>query len=359
MSPSDFSRKLLAWYGKNRRDLPWRKTKDPYSILVSEIMLQQTQVDRVKEYYLRWIHEFPDISSLASADEEKVLTLWEGLGYYSRARNLHKTSIQLNSTGKNVPDSIEGLTSLPGIGPYTAAAVMSIAFNRDEPLVDANVERVFSRFFDVNHPVKSREAQDIFWKKAKQLLPSGQAGEYNQALMELGALICLKTNPLCDSCPVQDGCKALNLGLIDQRPISAPSKKTIQINMACGVLKKNGLFFIQKRQENDVWAGLWEFPGGRLKEDESPEKAVVREFMEETELAIHNVRPIATVKHSYMNYRVTLHGFFCDQYKKDQQPILHAAQDFRWVSAAELEEFAFPAGHRKLITLLKENAFTN
>lgn len=352
MSPSDFSRKLLNWYAKNHRDLPWRRTTDPYCILVSEIMLQQTQVDRVKEYYLRWIEEFPDISSLASAEEEKVLTLWEGLGYYSRARNLHKTAMQLDSTGETVPDSIEALTSLPGIGPYTAAAVLSIAFNKDEPLVDANVERVFSRFFNVEHPVKSRAAQNIFWKKAQQLLPSGQAGEYNQALMELGALICLKKNPLCDSCPVQEGCKAYKLEIIDQRPIPAPRKKTIQINMACGVLKKKGLFFIQKRQQDDVWAGLWEFPGGRLKEDESPEKAVVREFLEETELAVHNVRPITTVRHSYMNYRVTLHGFYCDQYKEDQQPTLHAAQACRWVSREELEEFAFPAGHRKLINLL-------
>lgn len=352
MRPSDFARKLLSWYAENLRDLPWRKTKDPYHILVSEIMLQQTQVERVKEYYLRWIEEFPDIITLATADGEAVLSQWEGLGYYSRAKNLHKACIQLNDEQRAIPDSLKELTALPGIGPYTAAAVLSIAFNKDEPLVDANVERVFARFYNINHPVKSREARKIFWEKAHDLLPSGLAGDFNQALMELGALICLKKNPLCPACPVSAGCKAYELNLIDQRPVPSPRKKTIQIAMACGVLKKNNLFFIQKRQKNDVWADLWEFPGGRLQEGEKPEDAMVREIKEETELDVHRVRPIKTVQHSYMNYRVTLHGFFCDQKKKEQQPILHAAQECRWVSKEELDDFAFPAGHRKLIKLL-------
>jgi len=352
MRLSDFAQKLLNWYAKNRRDLPWRRTKDPYHILVSEIMLQQTQVERVKEYYLRWVEEFPDITTLATAHEEKVLSQWEGLGYYARAKNLHKACIQLNDEQREIPDSLEGLTALPGIGPYTAAAVLSIAFNKDEPLVDANVERLFARLYNVEHPVKSREAQNIFWEKAHDLLPSGQAGDFNQALMELGALVCLKKNPLCTTCPVSAGCKAYELNLVDQRPVLAPRKKTIQITMACGILKKDNMFFIQKRQKNDVWADLWEFPGGRLKEGEKPEDAVVREIKEETELDVHKVRPIKTVQHSYMNYRVTLHGFFCDQKKKEQQPVLHAAQECRWVSREELDNFAFPAGHRKLIKLL-------
>ena len=352
MTPLLFTQQLLTWYRAFKRDLPWRNTQDPYSILVSEIMLQQTQVERVKEYFRRWLDVFPDISSLAQADEEKIFKLWEGLGYYARARNLHRSAQLLHEAGKDVPDNREELLSLPGIGPYTAAAVLSIAFNKDEPLVDANVERVFSRYCNVGYPVKSREAQKIFWQKAKELLPSGEAGEFNQALMELGALICLKKNPLCTSCPVHHGCEAYALGLIEERPVPAPRKKIIPIDMACGVLQKDGLFFIQKRLKNDVWAGLWEFPGGCMKEDEIPAETVIREYREETELEVHNVRPLQTVQHSYMNYRVTLHGFFCDLKKEKQQPVLHAAQEYRWVERKVLDNYAFPAGHRKLISLL-------
>ena len=352
MTDSSFSQQLLTWYKVNQRDLPWRKTKDPYSILVSEVMLQQTQVERVKEYYKRWLEIFPDLASLAQADEEIIFKQWEGLGYYARAKNLHRAAKCLHETGREVPNNREELLTLPGIGPYTAAAVLSIAFNEDEPLVDANVERLFSRYFNVAHSVKSQEAQQIFWQKAHELLPPGEAGDFNQALMELGALVCLKNNPLCTSCPVNTGCKAYALGLTHERPVPAPRKKTIPINMACGILKQDDLFFIQKRLQNDVWAGLWEFPGGCLKENEIPAKTVIREYKEETELDVHNIRPIKTVQHSYMNYRVTLHGFFCDLKKKKQKPVLHAAQEYRWVKKTELDNYAFPAGHRKLISFL-------
>ena len=351
ISPS-FSQQLLSWYRAYKRDLPWRATNDPYAILVSEIMLQQTQVERVKDYFTRWLEIFPDISALAQADEETVFKQWEGLGYYARARNLHHAAKLLCHGNKEIPDSRDELLSLPGIGPYTAAAVLSIAFNKDEPLVDANVERVLSRYCNVASPVKSREAQEIFWQTVGELLPSGKAGEFNQALMELGALVCLKKNPHCSSCPVRQGCQAYCLGITNQRPVQAPRKKIIPIDMACGVLEDDGLFFIQKRLKNDVWAGLWEFPGGCLKDNEIPADTVIREYREETELEVHNIRPIETVQHSYMNYRVTLHGFLCDLKKKKQQPVLHAAQECRWVEKTELDNYAFPAGHRKLISLL-------
>ena len=352
MTANSFTKQLLKWYAENKRDLPWRATKDPYSILVSEIMLQQTQVDRVKDYFTRWLAVFPDISSLAEADEEKIFKHWEGLGYYARARNLHRAVKLLHKSKRQIPENRDELLSLPGIGPYTAAAVLSIAFNKDEPLVDANVERVLARYFDVSDPIKSKKAQQVFWLKARDLLPPGQAGEYNQAMMELGALVCLKKNPKCESCPVNSGCKAYILGLTNERPVSAVRKKTIPIDMACGILRKDGLFFIQKRLQDDVWAGLWEFPGGRLQENEIPEETVVREYKEETEFDVHNIRHIKTVQHSYMHYKVTLHGFFCDLKEEKQQPVLHAAQKYSWVSKKELGKYAFPAGHRKLIALL-------
>ena len=351
VTDAEFSHNLLQWYAQHQRDLPWRRTKDPYAILVSEIMLQQTQVDRVIDYFQRWLKQFPDIPTLAAASEEEVLKYWEGLGYYSRAKNLHKTAHILDGENGILPNDHDALLELPGIGPYTAAAVMSIAFDQDKPLVDANVERVLSRYYNVHQPIKSKEAQTIFWKKAQDLLPTGKASQFNQAIMELGALICTKQNPQCPECPISQGCKARRLGITDQRPVKAKPKKTIFITMACGIIQRNDTFFIQKRHDDDIWAGLWEFPGGRLKDGEEPEQGMVREVIEETELKVVESRFFKSVSHSYMHYKVTLHGYFCTV-DGDNEPVLHAAQAGRWVTKEELSDFAFPAGHRKLIKML-------
>ena len=351
-----FAENLLTWFAEHRRDLPWRRTYLPYHVWISEIMLQQTQMDRVIGYFKKWMMMFPDIPTLALARQDEVMKAWEGLGYYSRAGNIMKTAAILMENDGEIPDNHADLLRLPGIGPYTAGAIMSIAFNRDYPVVDGNVERVLARVFDVDVPVKTTQARKFFWGKSAKLLPTGRARDFNQALMELGALVCLPKNPDCHLCPLQPQCRAVQFDTSSQRPVTGKSSTIIPIEMATGVLLKNDLVFIQKRQPDDVWANLWEFPGGRLKQGEKPEQALIREFFEETEFQVKSVRKITTVQHSYMQYRVTLHCYFCRLVSDSHIPFLHAAQEYRWVAFSELDQFAFPAGHRKLIDFLSTGA---
>ena len=354
---SNLQNRILAWFQKNGRDLPWRKKYDPYHVWISEIMLQQTQMDRAVDYFNNWIIRFPDIVSITRADEEEVLKLWEGLGYYARARNIVKSAgilqAEFNAT---LPADYDLLLKLPGIGKYTAAAIMSIAFNRDYPLVDANIERIFTRLFNLAKPVKDKKIQAYIWQKASELLPQGKARLFNQAMMELGALVCIAKNPRCKICPITGDCCAFNLGLTAERPVLQEPVKTVFIEMATGILQRQGRILIQKRKAKGVWANLWEFPGGRLEPGETPEMALVREYLEETQLAVCDLVKITTVQHSYTIYRVTLHCYFCSlQDDGGQEPVLHTAQEYRWVKPAELSKYAFPAGHRKLIRHLQNN----
>lgn len=347
---------LLTWFSKNQRDLPWRRTYDPYQIWISEIMLQQTQMDRVTNFFIRWMEEFPDLETLANSSEHVVLKCWEGLGYYSRARNILKTAkLILNHHQGQIPDSRKLLQELPGIGPYTAGAIASIAYNRDVPVVDANVERIFARLFDIDLIASSPEAKMVNWNKATELLPQGQAKNFNQALMELGALICRPKNPKCSLCPLSSHCLALQYGIVGERPVPKKGSKIIPIDMATGVLCHDGLIFIQQRLADDVWGSLWEFPGGRLEKGEEPEQTVVREFLEETEFKVEVESKITTTVHHYTRYRVTLHCFLVDLAQVDSDPILHAAQDFHWIPFEALQNYAFPAGHRKLISFMEKS----
>jgi A/G-specific adenine glycosylase len=347
---------LVEWFGKTGRDLPWRRDYDPYHIWISEIMLQQTQMDRGVFYYKRWLERFPDIKVVAAAEEREILKYWEGLGYYARARNLHKAAqIMVDMHQGKVPESYETLLSLPGVGPYTAAAITSIAFNHDIAVVDANVERIFARLFDIDGPIKSSTTKKRIHHKALSLLPPGEARVFNQALMDLGGLICTPKNPACGDCPVAEFCLALGSGRVHERPVVSPSGKTILIEMATGVLTHQGCLFIQQRQANDVWGSLWEFPGGRLEAGETPEETVIREYREETGFAVAVVAEITTVVHHYMRYKVVLHGFSCRLTGEGTEPALHAAQDFRWVAPCDLAQYGFPAGHRKLIEFMEKS----
>lgn len=346
---------ILSWFAANARDLPWRKTYDPYHVWISEIMLQQTQMDRVVDYFSRWINRFPDIASITQASEEEVLKLWEGLGYYSRAKNIMRSAnILVEQYGGNLPADHNLLLSLPGIGKYTAGAIMSIAFNDPYPLVDANIERVFARLFNLDKPVKEKNTHAFIWQLAKEMLPKDKARDFNQSLMELGALICIAKNPRCKICPIQSDCEAFRLGLVDERPVLQDQPQTIFIEMATGILEHKGKLLIQKRKPHGVWPNLWEFPGGRLEQGETPEMALVREYKEETELTVGNLQKITTVQHSYTIYRVTLHCYFCSLLDGRAEPILHGAQEYRWVKPEELSEYAFPAGHRQLISFLQK-----
>jgi A/G-specific adenine glycosylase len=346
--------KILVWFQEHARDLPWRTTYSPYHVWISEIMLQQTQMDRVIDYFNRWIARFPTIADVASADEEDVLKLWEGLGYYTRARNIMRTAtILMKDHSGEMPAEYDTLLRMPGIGNYTAGAIMSIAFNEEYPLVDANIERIFARLFNLDKPVKEKKTHAFIWRKAEELLPQGRAREFNQALMELGALVCISRNPRCSICPIRNECQAFSLDVVSKRPVLQSPPRTIFIEMATGILKHENRILIQKRKSKGVWANLWEFPGGRLEPGETPEMALVREYREETELAVASLQKITTVHHSYMNYRVTLHCYFCSLADDRYEPVLHGAQEYRWIEPDELLHYAFPSGHRKLIAHLR------
>jgi len=339
---------LLDWFAIHSRDLPWRKSYIPYHIWISEVMLQQTQMERGVTCFARWVRRFPDIATLARAEEEEVLLLWEGLGYYSRARNILKMArLLMADHGGELPVDHRALLKLPGIGPYTAGAIMSLAFNHPYPVVDANVERLFARLYDIDVPIK--ECKELVWQKAMDLLPKGEARHFNQALMELGALVCKPKNPSCGLCPVVEHCRAHRQGMVDARPVLGKTQKIIPIASANGVLIREGKFFIQKRRQQGVWANLWEFPGGQIESGESPEAAVVREFREETGMVVGELEKIHAIKHTYTHYRITLHCYFVKLLDDTANPILTAAQEYRWASAEELGSLAFPAPHRQLI----------
>lgn len=258
----DFSNKLINWYNNNKRNLPWRKTKDPYTIWVSEVILQQTRVDQGLDYYYRFLERFPDVKALAEATESEVLSVWKGLGYYSRARNMHVTA-------KNVVDNLSGvfpsdyatLISLKGIGGYTAAAISSICANEVHAVVDGNVVRVLSRIFGYRDQVGSTQSRNKVLKKAAQLIPRDYPGDFNQAVMEFGAIHCKPSKPLCIDCIFKNDCFAFRNNLIDELPVKKRQiiKRNRYFNYLCVVIPEKG-FVLGKRSEKDIWKNLWEFP---------------------------------------------------------------------------------------------------
>lgn len=346
-------RRLLAWFRQTKRDLPWRRTYDPYHVWISEIMLQQTQMDRGVDYFRRWVARFPDVAAVAAAEEQEILKYWEGLGYYARARNLHRAArVLVEEHGGMIPCEYAALRSLPGIGPYTAAAIASIACDQDMPVIDANVMRIFARLFDINEPVKDLSCRQRIEQLAWELLPAGKARAFNQALMDLGGLVCTPKIPHCEACPLARVCLAFLRGTVADRPVAGSRRQTIVIEMATGVVAREGRVFIQQRLADDIWGGLWEFPGGRLEESEPPELAVVREYLEETGFTVEVCSRITTVIHHFTRYKVVLHCFACRLVGDGQVARLQAAQDCRWVLPEELAAYAFPSGHRKLLAYL-------
>lgn len=342
---------LLDWFAHNKRDLPWRRTYSPYAVWISEIMLQQTQMQRGVAYFERWMARFPDIPALASAPEDEILRLWEGLGYYSRARNVLKAAhIIMAEHGGRFPDSVDDIRALPGVGPYTAAAIASIAFQADIPCIDANVERVIARVFDIDVPVKQEPAASRICQLAQDILPTGKAREHNQAMMELGALVCGK-KPRCVACPLAPYCTSLHLGIVDERPVPGKRATITAIDVVTGVLWHQGRIFVQKRLPKGVWGNLWEFPGGCIEPGETPEQAIVREHKEETGFDVKIAASYGTIRHGYTTHRITLHCFRLSLDSAEAMPtppVLTAATECRWVTPAELAQLPMPAAHRKL-----------
>lgn len=330
--------RLLAWYQHNARALPWRFTADPYAILVSEIMLQQTRVDTVIPYFTHWMEKFPTLDSLAGANEDEVLRTWEGLGYYSRARNLHKAARSvMQQYGGILPTSFEELKKLPGIGAYTAAAVASIAFGVDALVVDANVRRVAARLFDLADQLGTPGLDTAARSSLMHHLPSGKAGDFNQALMELGACVCLPRQPLCTSCPIQAFCSAYQRGCVAERPVKQGKPAVPHYYVTAAVIWQDGQVLLAKRPASGLLGGMWEFPGGKLQDGESHLEGLKREIQEELGAEITVGEAVGTFKHAYTHFKVTLHAYHCLLY--GSQPKALEAQEIRWVSPADLESF--------------------
>lgn len=346
---------LLIWYAEQARDLPWRNlggshdTSDPYAIWVSEIMLQQTRVESVMPYYERWMRHFPTVEALAQASLRDVLNLWEGLGYYSRARNLHKAAqIVLEEYGGQLPADPKALRSLPGIGPYTAGAIASIAFGLDQPALDGNIRRVYARLFDVTEAARSPQGEHRLWELAAQHLPPGQAGEYNQALMDLGATICTPRNPDCVRCPLADQCLALARGVQAERPVKLPKAKVPHITVTAAVIRRDGQFLLAQRPQDGLLGGMWEFPGGKQQEGEDLPTCLKREICEELDAEVKVGEEIGVYRHTYTHFKVTLHAFECSLNGDEPRPLEVTA--IHWVTPNQFRYYPMGKIDRMIAT---------
>lgn len=342
----------MKWYQNEKRDLPWRNTDDPYHILVSEFMLQQTQVKTVIPYYQRWLKSFPTTEALAHAHEPKVLKHWEGLGYYSRAKNLHRSAkLMVDEFNGNVPDTWDEILKLPGVGRYTAGAVLSIAFNQNIPVLDGNVKRVLSRLFCLNENGSSSASENRLWQMAEKIMPSRLPGDFNQALMELGATVCLPQNPLCLLCPLNSACLAKKENVQGNFPPAKVKALSKKIEVSAAVIHRNGKTYIQQRPQKGLMGGLWEFPGGKIEKGETPEECLSREIKEELGVQIKIKEKILTIKHSYTQFRVTLHVFTCSLLSGKIRAT--CCEQWKWVSPQDINKHPFPAANVKILDHLK------
>lgn len=331
-------KELRGWYQENARDLPWRRSSDPYAIWVSEIMLQQTRVETVIPYYQRWMAELPTLMALVSVDQDQVLKLWEGLGYYKRALNLHKAArVIADQFAGEVPQDIKSLESLPGIGRYTAGAISSIAFDQPAPILDGNIKRLFSRLFDISTPIQTSQTVKELWQISEDLLPEDDPGEFNQALMELGALVCLPKNPNCAACPLKSICLANQLDLQSSRPVREEKTPPPHLQVTAAVIEIDGKFLLAKRPAEGLLGGLWEFPGGKQEGNETLPETLTREMDEELAAVIQVGEYLGRYDHAYTHYKVTLHAYQCNLVSDQMKMLYHT--DLAWVTTADMDSY--------------------
>ncbi len=339
---------LLAWFDRHKRDLPWRRTSDPYRIWVSEVMLQQTQVDRVIGYYERFMAAFPSVEALAQTPLDEVLRHWEGLGYYSRARNLHAAAQRVvGEHGGVFPRTYDALRALPGVGEYTAGAVLSIACGDPLPAVDANVIRVLARLFALQGD--ATEVRREVALRAREVLPEERPGDFNQALMELGALICIPGRPGCLICPLTDVCEARRQGLQDRVP-EARSQPLRQMAEVAGVVYAGDRVLIAKRPVEGQWGGLWEFPSVPLRTGDEPRQVLGKHLLRTLSVEIEVGERLTQFAYGVMNRRVELAVHRCTHTGGEIAPTWHG--EARWALAGELEALAMPSPHRTVADLL-------
>ena len=340
------SNKLLKWYDDNKKSMPWRDDDDIYHIWLSEIMLQQTQIKTVIPYYYKWLRKFPTINDVARADEQEILKMWEGLGYYSRALNfLHACKTIESDYDGIIPKENESFLKLKGVGQYIDAAVRSIGYNDIVPTIDGNVNRVMSRVLSLKTP-PAKEYKKIY-NFLMQSIDKKRPGDFNQALMDLGRDICKPKNPTCNICPITNFCSAYQNNQIHKYPIKIKLKKNPHFNIAVGVVWKDNNILIAKRKLGGLLGGLWEFPGGKLYDNESSEECVVREIYEEIGISVELKSFISTIKHQYSHFSISLDSFHCIY--KDGKAHPKKSSEIKWISPKEIPKFPFPKANHKFI----------
>jgi A/G-specific adenine glycosylase len=346
-----FRRGLIAWYRRNARPLPWRRTADPYRIWISEIMLQQTTVAAVVPYFERFLARFPTLAALAKANEEEVLRHWEGLGYYSRARNIHKTArLIVRELGGLFPDEVGRLTELPGIGRYTAGAIASFAFDRRAPIVEANTLRLYCRLIGFRGDPRSAAGQNMLWEFAGQIVPRHKPGLFNQALMELGATRCTIENADCPRCPVRNCCAAFANGWQRQIPVAAPRPAITEVNEVAVAIHRSGRYLMRKRPAGERWAGLWDFVRFASDENRRTSSAqIARSIRQRTGLAVEIPERIAEIRHSVTRFKITL-GCYIAEWSDGEA--IESKCEFRWVAPRQLTKLPLSVTGRKLARLL-------
>ena len=338
---AEFSDLILDWYGKNARVLPWRGHADPYAIWVSEIMLQQTRVETVIPYFERWMRQFPTIAALAEASQQTVLSAWEGLGYYSRVRNLHNAAkMVMDEFGGEIPREISQLRKLPGIGRYTAAAIASIAFNQDVATLDGNLRRVFARVFDVSTPADSPAGEEILWGLAQSQLPPGRAGDYSQALMDLGSAVCLPQKPLCLICPLMNVCKARTDP--ESRPVLKPKQPVPhRLKMAAVILREDKVL-LSLRPSRGLLGGMWEFPSGAAESNLA--ENLVEGMASDYSIKIISLGFLLEVRHAYTHFTLTEYAWLAEWVDGALSPSL------AWIPLIDLEKYPMGKVDRAIAT---------
>ena len=348
-----FRRRLRGWYKKHARDLPWRQSRDPYLVWISEIMLQQTQVGTVEPYFLRFRDAFPTIEALAAAEEENVLRHWEGLGYYRRARQLHQAAIVLaEKHGGRFPDDPEAVRSLPGIGRYTAGALLSLAFDARQPILEANTIRLFCRLLAHGEQPTSSGSQRLLWEMAEAVLPRRGAGMFNQALMELGSQICTPKSPKCGDCPVAELCRARALGLQETVPALKPKRRFEDVHEVALIVHRRGRILLLRRPEGGRWAGLWDFPRYEMDHEEEPAllSRLRSKLLGQTGMDAIPESHQKRLKHGVTRFRITLDCYsarFVGAGKATGN-----VPELRWVTPEELGKYPLCTTGRKLAQLI-------
>jgi len=347
-NPKEFRKVLLTWFKIHQREMPWRGIDDPYKIWVSEVMLQQTQVKKVVDYYLRFITRFPDIKQLASASLQDVLKVWEGLGYYARARNFHKAAkIVVDVYNGEIPSEYTEFRKLPGVGDYSAAAVLSIAFDAPYAAVDGNIKRVLARLFLMEAPINDSSSQKLFQQQADELLDHEKPSQYNQAMMELGATVCRPQSPTCLVCPVSMYCCAFQTASQDEFPRSNKRSAIPEHHIVACVISKGTKVLLIQRPLDGLLGGLWEFPNGRPNEDEDVEAACVRHIADAVNLNVNNLTYLTRVRHAFTHFKIVVDVFNC-QYQSGEL-ILNGPLDAKWVELTSLKEYPLPRTTHRIL----------